>query len=66
MKKCNQNILDLLELSEKLLNISNKGDIDRNDDGCGVMYGIARDCAYKLIGLAEAEINTHKKNKKWS
>lgn len=65
MKPCNQNIKELIHLSENLLDLANKGDIERNDDGCGIMYGIARDCAYKLKKLAEEEIETHKRKNKW-
>ena len=65
MKQCNQNIQDLIDLSEKLLQLSDRGDIDRNDDSCGVLYGVARDAAYKLQLLAQSEKEKHENLKKW-
>ncbi len=65
MKQCNQNINELIRLSEELLALSDNGDIDRNDDSCGVLYGVARDAAYKLLALAEEEKNKHKTSGKW-
>ncbi len=65
MKQCNKNIQDLIELSEKLLTLSDQGDVDRNDDSCGVLYGVARDAAYKLLSLAEDEKKNHFSWGKW-
>ncbi len=65
MKKCNRNIQDLIDYSEKLLEISDNGDIDRNDDSCGVLYGIARDMAYKLLAEAQKEKDKHIDLGKW-
>ncbi len=65
MKQCNQNINELIRLAEELLALSDIGDIDRNDDSCGVLYGVARDAAYKLLSLAEKEKNSHKSSGKW-
>ncbi len=65
MKQCNKNIQDLIELSEKLLTLSDQGDVDRNDDSCGVLYGVARDAAYKLLSLAEDEKKRHVSSGKW-
>ncbi len=65
MQSCNKNIQDLIDLAEKLLALSDTGDIDRNDDSCGVLYGIARDMAYKLLAEAEKEKNKHLDTGKW-
>jgi len=65
MEKCNQNIEDLIALTEKLLSLSNSGDIERNDDSCGVLYGIARDSAYRILDLAEDEKRKHIEIGKW-
>jgi hypothetical protein len=65
MKECNQNLLTVLEISDKLLFIADKGDIEREDDGCGVVYGIVRDTAYKIKTLAEKEIEKHKLKGNW-
>lgn len=65
MQCCNKNIQDLIDLAEKLLALSDTGDMDRNDDSCGVLYGIARDMAYKLLSEAEKEKEKHLDAGKW-
>ena len=65
MNKCNINLEELLKAANTLLEISNTGDIDRDDSSCGVLYGIARDSAFKLIQQTEAEILKHKDSGKW-
>lgn len=65
MKPCNQNICDLLEYTRKLLFLADKGDLQRDDDGCGVLFGIVRDSAYKMKAMAEAERGRHIANGKW-
>jgi hypothetical protein len=50
-----------LELAERMLQLADEGDAVREDPGCGVLYGVLRDSAYKLKHLAEAESQTHSK-----
>ena len=52
-------IAKILALAGKLLSCADKGDLKRTDDGCGVLYGIVRDCAYKIIIAAEKEKKDH-------
>ncbi len=42
-----------------MLSLSDKGDEVREDDGCGILYGVLRDSAYKIRKLAEAEMESH-------
>jgi hypothetical protein len=65
MKDCNLNIVDLLKVADDLLEVANKGDIDRNDDSCGVLYGLARDYANRLMREANREKDKHKSSNKW-
>ena len=65
MDKCNRNIQDLITLAEELLKLSDTGDIDRDDDSCGVLYGIARDAAYKILNEAKHEKTKHITAEKW-
>lgn len=65
MKETNRNILRVLELSRKLLFSADRGDIQRNDDSCGVLYGIVRDCAYKMIDAASKERIRHIETGLW-
>lgn len=59
MNNSTKNILYVIKLSEQLLLIADKGDLQRKDDSCGVLYGIVRDCAYKIIDAAEKEKARH-------
>jgi hypothetical protein len=42
-----------------MLELADAGDAAREDVGCGVLYGVLRDSAYKLQRLAEAERQAH-------
>ena len=48
-----------LQLAERMLRLADNGDAVREDPGCGVVYGVLRDSAYKLKQLAEAERRAH-------
>lgn len=65
MKKCNENILKSLELAEGLLELGAKGDEEREDEGCGVLFGIIRDAGYRIRELAGKEKEKHIKSGKW-
>ena len=65
MRRCNENILKVLDCAQKLLDIADEGDMYRDDDGCGVLYGIVRDSAYKILKQAEGEKEKHKALGKW-
>ena len=59
MKACDQNIKKTIKLTSEMIKLADKGDADREDIGCGILYGILRDSAYKLKKLAEEERDTH-------
>lgn len=59
MRKCNRHIVDALELSRKLIIVADAGESDAEDDSCVVLYGVIRDCAYKIRGQAEQEREAH-------
>ncbi len=65
MQDCNINIQELLKIADELYDIANRGDIQRNDDSCGVLYGLARDYATRLKREATVEKNKHKSSGKW-
>jgi len=64
-KPNNQNLLRTIRLSQEMLALADEGDRDRDDDSCGVIYGILRDTAYRLMKLTEQECEKHKIAKKW-
>lgn len=65
MKPCNQNIEKALDLVEKMIELANSGDIHREDVGCGILYGILRDSAYRIKKIAEEEQKKHMEKGKW-
>ena len=59
MNAKNSNIQRVIDLSTKLLYSADQGDMQRDDDSCGVLYGIVRDCAYKMLDAATREQLRH-------
>lgn len=64
MRRCDKNIKSALSIAQQMIELADKGDKDREDIGCGILYGIIRDSAYKIIQLAEKEKQAHI-NKGW-
>ena len=65
MRSCDKNIKNTLNIAEEMIKVADKGDIDREDIGCGVLYGVLRDAAYKVKKLAEKEKEAHIKKGWW-
>ena len=66
MKRCNHNIKKTLNLVDEMIRIADKGDIEREDNGCGILYGVLRDSAYKVKKLAEQEKEKHIEKGWWT
>lgn len=49
-----------------MIRLADQGDIDREDTGCGILYGMLRDSAYKLWRMAEEEKKRHQAKGWWS
>nr|HID60008.1 hypothetical protein [Desulfobacterales bacterium] len=65
MKPCDESIRKILKLAEEMLELADEGDAVREDTGCGVLYGVLRDSAFKIKKLAEAERDAHVKKGWW-
>ena len=65
VKPCDRNIVKTLQLISEMIELANTGDIEREDTGCGVLYGVLRDSAYKLKKMAEKEKENHIKKGWW-
>jgi hypothetical protein len=48
-----------------MVDLADEGDADREDTGCGILYGVLGDSAYKLKKLAEEEKKAHIKKGLW-
>jgi hypothetical protein len=66
MRPCNRNLRKTLELVDVMNGIADAGDLAREDTGCGVLYGVLRDSAYKIKKLAEAERDAHIRKGWWA
>ena len=65
MKPCDSNIKSTLNLVEKMIKLADNGDKHREDTGCGILYGVLRDSAYRLKELAQEEKENHIKKGWW-
>lgn len=65
LKPCDQNIQKTIEIANQLISLATRGDADREDAGCGVLYGVMLDSAYRIRKLAEAEKQEHIKKGWW-
>ena len=48
-----------------MIELARQGDAEREDTGCGVLYGILLDSAYKIRKIAEKERQAHMKKGLW-
>jgi len=65
VKACDHNIKTTLELVDSMIQLAERGDSDREDNGCGILYGILRDAAYKIKQVAEMEREAHIRKGWW-
>ncbi len=65
MKPCDQNIQKTIALANDMIKLASRGDEDREDNGCGILYGIVLDSAYKIKKIAEEEKEAHIKKGWW-
>jgi len=65
VKPCDINIKKTLQLTDKMIELAEMGDAEREDTGCGILYGVLLDSAYKLKRLAEKEKENHLNKGRW-
>ncbi len=65
LKRCDQNIVKTLKLVERMVELAQQGDVDREDVNCGVLYGVILDSAFKIKKLAEEEKQSHIRKGWW-
>ena len=65
MRPCDRIIKETLDMVEDMLNLADRGDDAREDNGCGVLYGVIRDTAFRIKHLAEEEKEAHIKKGWW-
>jgi hypothetical protein len=65
LRSCDKHIVQTLKLTDEMLELAERGDAAREDTGCGILYGVLRDSAYKLKKLAEKEKQAHIEKGYW-
>lgn len=60
MKPCDLHLQESLKLAERMIALSFQGDQDREDNGCGIIYGMMRDAGFRLKHLVNREIENHR------
>lgn len=63
---CNDNIRRALAAARDLTVLADEGEAACEDDGCIVLYGVIRDCAYRIRIEAEREREAHKARGAWA
>jgi len=58
-KKCDINIARTIELAHAMIKLAQTGYEQREDPGCGVLYGILLDSGYRLLNLSQKEMEAH-------
>jgi hypothetical protein len=57
--KADLQIGSILEMTDRMIVISEEGYVSCNDDGCLLLNGLVRECAYRLRDAAERERKVH-------
>jgi hypothetical protein len=65
VRPCDKNIKRTIQLTREMILLADQGDEDREDTGCGVLYGVLRDSAYKILQMAEKEKGRHQAKGWW-
>ncbi|OVE74733.1 hypothetical protein BVX97_06415 [bacterium E08(2017)] len=65
MPNCNEYIKKALEVANQLTLLADEGEAQSTDDGCALLYGVIRDCAYKIRAQADREKEAHRARGDW-
>ena len=65
MSNCNGYIKKSLQFANDLTLLADEGEAQSTDDGCALLYGVIRDCAYKIRSQANREKDVHKGRGEW-
>ena len=66
MSNCNGYIKKSLQVANDLTLLADEGEGQSTDDGCALLYGVIRDCAYKIRAQASREKDVHKGRGDWA
>jgi rubrerythrin len=63
-KQCDINLVQTIDLAQAMIKLAQTGYEQREDPGCGILYGILLDSGYRLLDIAQKEKQAHI-NKGW-
>ena len=58
-KNCDINIAQTINLAHEMIKLAQTGYEQREDPGCGILYGILLDSGYRILDLAKKEKQKH-------
>jgi len=64
-KQHNEYILKALKIANDLIGLANNEEVLGNDNVCGILLGVMRDCAYKIRRQVEREHQARKAKSQW-
>ena len=64
-KQHNEYILKALKIANDLIDLANNEKVLGNDNVCGILLGVMRDCAYKIRRQVERECQGRKAKSQW-
>ena len=64
-KQSNKYILKALKIANDLIDLANNEEVLGNDNVCGILLGVMRDCAYKIRRQVEREHQARKAKSQW-
>ncbi len=65
LKACDKNLVCAIDLAKEMIALARKGEEDREDPSCGVLYGILLDSGFRILNLAQKEKKAHAAREGW-
>ncbi|MBN1867756.1 hypothetical protein JW916_10730 [Candidatus Sumerlaeota bacterium] len=62
---CNRHLKETIAIADRLIELAEEGEVECRDNGCAVVYGVVRDCAYRIRTEAERERTAHQALGQW-
>ncbi len=59
MKDYNENVDRMMSLAAEMIDLADKGLAECHDENCVSLFGLAKDCAYRIRMAAERESRVH-------
>ena len=62
-KSANEHLMEIVGLTHRMVALADEADLQREDDGCGIVFGALRDAGYGIRKLAQKELVKHKERR---